>query len=439
MSDHCCQHGVMTAGCCEACEPHAPTRNHYFTGKLLVERDFTDEQHYFREKIRLHHQRLHGVGVVCGLRIVEHPNPACRDRMVILEPGSAIDCCGHDILVIEPETLVLDDFPAFKALKDGPDEKDHRLQFCLTYRECPTEEIPVLYDECGCDDSQCAPNRILESFTVELRVDPPLPEAAFHSPTLAWLSTIGVAHAAFVALDEPRDRLFVVTGDDAATLYQMSLQNQAIEASAPLTTKAAGLAVAPDGATVVVAGRDAAVPGDPITLDIFTPDAGGGVGAGPDHSGDVAGTENGGVDMAMMADGRLVLLGRANGALRIFAAGVPDPTTPTASRDIGAARAGLALGAGDIAYIAQPGSGNIGAIDLAVSSLPETVTTVAGVAIDTLALAPMSAGERLAVLDRTASVVGLIDLASGILLDTVPTPGKPLALAVAQGGAGPWS
>ncbi|HWJ39439.1 MAG TPA: hypothetical protein VNR86_11840, partial [Sphingomicrobium sp.] len=63
-SDHCAD------VCCEECEPRTYVRNHYFTGKLLVERDFTDEQFYFREKIRQHHQRLHGVGVVCGLEII---------------------------------------------------------------------------------------------------------------------------------------------------------------------------------------------------------------------------------------------------------------------------------------------------------------------------------------------------------------------------------
>ena len=67
---------IAHCDCNEPCEAEAPTRNHYFTGKLLVERDFTDEQHYFREKIRLHHQRLHGVGVVCGLAV----GPASRTR-----------------------------------------------------------------------------------------------------------------------------------------------------------------------------------------------------------------------------------------------------------------------------------------------------------------------------------------------------------------------
>ena len=81
--------GTVLDSCCDECEPTTPVRNHYFTGKLLVERDFTDEQFYFREKIRQHHQRLHGVGVVCGLEISEHPNPACRERMVVLKPVSA--------------------------------------------------------------------------------------------------------------------------------------------------------------------------------------------------------------------------------------------------------------------------------------------------------------------------------------------------------------
>ncbi len=71
-------------------------RNHYFTGKLLVERDFTDEQAYVVEKLQHHHQRLHGAGVVCGLQAVPHENPTCRDRFLCVTPGSAIDCCGHE-------------------------------------------------------------------------------------------------------------------------------------------------------------------------------------------------------------------------------------------------------------------------------------------------------------------------------------------------------
>ena len=79
----------------------------YFTGKLLVERDFTDETRFHMEKLRHHQQQLHGWGVVCGLKVKPHPNPACRDRFVCIEPGSAVDCCGHDIIVREEECVDL--------------------------------------------------------------------------------------------------------------------------------------------------------------------------------------------------------------------------------------------------------------------------------------------------------------------------------------------
>jgi len=136
MSEH------ADAICCDDCTPHALARNHFFTGKLLVERDFTDEQLYFREKIRLHHQRLHGTGIVCGLTLHEHPNQACRDRLVVLEPGSAIDCCGHDILVAQQEVIDFTAAPAVQALTKAGGNTDATLEFCLIYRECPTEEVP---------------------------------------------------------------------------------------------------------------------------------------------------------------------------------------------------------------------------------------------------------------------------------------------------------
>ena len=61
--------------------------------------------------------------------------------------------------------------------------KPHKLQFCLRYKECGTEEIPVLYDECGCDETKCAPNRILESYEVDVLLDPPVAQPPDGSPS----------------------------------------------------------------------------------------------------------------------------------------------------------------------------------------------------------------------------------------------------------------
>src|SRR5262245_27620676 len=129
---------------CPSCECQPFLRNAYWTGKLMLARDFVDEQRYVVEKLRHHNQHLHGTGVVCGLKVVPHDNPECRDRFVCVEPGTAVDCCGQDIIVCEKECIDLLAHPKTKALKDEANNEPHILKICIRYRECPTEDIPVL-------------------------------------------------------------------------------------------------------------------------------------------------------------------------------------------------------------------------------------------------------------------------------------------------------
>src|SRR6266571_797328 len=95
--------GTHTQKTCMQCDVPQLARNHYFTGKLLVERDFTDEQLYQMGKEKRHARHLHGSGSVCGLKIKQHTDPACRDQYVVIEPGTAIDCCGRELLVTREE------------------------------------------------------------------------------------------------------------------------------------------------------------------------------------------------------------------------------------------------------------------------------------------------------------------------------------------------
>jgi competence ComEA-like helix-hairpin-helix protein len=162
-------------------------RNHYFTGKLLVERDFTNEQHYHMGKIRRHNKYLHGMGVTCGLQVREHPSPECQAQYVVIEPGTAIDCCGREIYVEYEQYLdVRTLFEAWWQRQYGaetqPDDQARDFLICLSYTECPTEEIPALFDDCGCDDTAVQPNRIQETFELGIRpwqdpvVDPGSPD-----------------------------------------------------------------------------------------------------------------------------------------------------------------------------------------------------------------------------------------------------------------------
>src|SRR5215471_19256429 len=232
---------------CPACNYGPFTRNHYFTGKLLVERDFTDETRFHMEKLRHHEQQLHGWGVVCGLKVKPHPTEVCRDRFVCIEPGSAVDCCGHDIIVHEEEWVDLMQLPAIKALRARNDTGPHTLQICVRFSECPTEEIPVLYDDCGCDDTKCAPNRILESHEFDVMVDPKHEPAAFHTPKLTWQNSVAIAHAAHIALHETSHRLYVATADNPATVYQISTDNHATVTSRTLPARIIAQVVSNDG------------------------------------------------------------------------------------------------------------------------------------------------------------------------------------------------
>ena len=105
---------------CTPCGVRTFRRNTYFNGKLLVERDFRDEQHYLIGKDWLHNSLLHGTGTVCGLLVRAHPNEECRRRHVVVEPGVRT---GVPVLMDNPREVGSDriiNALAAAQLYDGP-------------------------------------------------------------------------------------------------------------------------------------------------------------------------------------------------------------------------------------------------------------------------------------------------------------------------------
>ena len=70
-------------------------RVNYFQGRLLSAEDFRAEQEYHREKSRRHNRRLHGCGVVSGLR-VSLAGGASRAAITV-KPGVGIDATGNEL------------------------------------------------------------------------------------------------------------------------------------------------------------------------------------------------------------------------------------------------------------------------------------------------------------------------------------------------------
>jgi hypothetical protein len=216
---------------CLRCDIPPFCRNNYYTGKLLTERDLHAEQRYLIDKLRLHHLALHGWGTVCGLKVKRHPH--CPALRLVIEPGQAIDGCGREILVREEKQIELPKPPdpaseppepcppepepvkpptAQQAEQTGPahqhrpavamehgpsdDPYPHRppqgnpdeacasppepcppktrcLYICLRYAECETEFTPAPFDECACNCNAQRPNRICETYKVELLDEEP--------------------------------------------------------------------------------------------------------------------------------------------------------------------------------------------------------------------------------------------------------------------------
>jgi len=421
---------------CPACNYGPFTRNNYFTGKLLVERDFTDETRFHMEKLRHHEQMLHGWGVVCGLQVKAHSNEACRDRFVCVEPGSAVDCCGHDVIVAEKECIDITRFPEIKALKSNNDKDAHTVQICARFRECPTEDIPVLYDDCGCDDTQCAPNRILESYEIDVMLDPPAPPESLHTPKFSWENSIAVAHAAAAVLHDASHRLYVMTADDPATIYQISTDNHATITARSLTAKAVTLAVSSDGKHLYAVVE----PTSPATLCLLhvldTTQAG-----MPDFNStplDVPNSSGSAVALAVGPDGRLISLVLSSGDVHRWPADLdtnPAPAAPDLIKNLGAGAAGLTLGSdGKLAFVLGPGN-QIQALDLAAATVTPITVLPAAAKPSSMALVTSTAPDMLAVTDETNLFLHLVGLSpSAALIGSVKLDHPPVGLVAAAGG-----
>jgi hypothetical protein len=423
---------------CPACNFGPFTRNNYFTGKLLVERDFTDETRFHMEKLRHHQQQLHGWGVVCGLKVKQHPNEKCRDRFVCIEPGSAVDCCGRDIIVLEEACIDIFALPEIKALKDTNDNNAHTLQICIRYRECPTEEIPVLYDDCGCDDTKCAPNRILESYDVGVLVDPPKKQDPFHTPKFEWENSISVAQATDVALHAASQRVYVLGGTGATELSQWSTNPQGLLTTRTFPHEVLAMAPSKDGSRlyVVVAQASASSPRKLHVLDTTQPHL-------PDFGTprNIANSGNSDIRLAVAPDGALFLLAEATGELFRGANNLDTSTTaaaPTSVLTIEQNVRGLALSKdGTSAFSLGPTNEIQQVKDLngTPTEVSPALTFPAVVNPKALAVVKSTGDDMLAVVQDTPAQIHLIKLSTTpSLVRTVPLAHAPVTLVVSTGG-----
>lgn len=176
---------------CIPCGLHQPRRNSYFDGKLLVARDFSDEQDYHRGHRQMHNALLHGTGTVCGLKLIEHPSETCRRDFVVVEPGLALDCCGQEIVVPKSALVRVADLvradPDLQAALDGTAHLFIAIERC----DAGAERMPVILPGCAAEEGG-AFGRIAEGYRFALFAAQPrdvTPVRVAQNPRLDWVHT----------------------------------------------------------------------------------------------------------------------------------------------------------------------------------------------------------------------------------------------------------
>ena len=315
---------------CPACEEDGFARNAWFDGRIVTAADLVTEQDYMLTKHRRHARLLHGQGVVCGLRVVQHPNPDCRAQWVVVQPGSALDCCGREVRVDQPtlfdlRAAFLRAWQAAHGKATPPDAAAHRIEVVLRYAECPAEPVPVLFEGCAPGGQACLPSRVVEGFELDLLLDRPPPDPPEAGASLSWLATIGAHGAMRVRLHAASGRAFILAGDAATTLLVADLSTGAVLGTmADAGAVPLDLAVSPDGQHVFVAVAPAA--GDPEirVLDSAAP------AAAPLHVLALPGAAGGGVRLLALPDGRLAAAVSAADEVRVWGSDVTAAPTAVA-------------------------------------------------------------------------------------------------------------
>lgn len=151
------------SGQCNVCTGAPYERNHYFAGKVLNAGDLAAEQQYFNRKRWLVNRSILGWGIVCGLDVCVEQN-GC----LAINPGLALDCCGHEILVCNRPMLAASKIA--EALGVGPNDATDWIPWglCLEYRECRSGPVKVP-QTCGEQGGHGEYNHIRDDYRLSIR------------------------------------------------------------------------------------------------------------------------------------------------------------------------------------------------------------------------------------------------------------------------------
>lgn len=251
-----CGCGSCACSCGEL--PAEFVRVRYYFGQRLGVMELNDQALYHAGKMAFHNARLHGFGVLCGLRAEKQKPPSGTQSTVLrVTSGAGLDACGREVAVGVDQCIdVAAWFARNKARLDASGwtaGASHTLRVAVRYRECPSDPSPAPRDACGCDNGGCEYGRVREAFELQLFTGDEKVCGATPFPKTA-------------------DLLAAFEGGSAWGPAGKSTDPGAALDRALDTLVAAGCAAAPDETWLCLASFEVTLDGTPVPVDISDPD-----------------------------------------------------------------------------------------------------------------------------------------------------------------------
>lgn len=185
-----------------------PTKHvNYNVGMVLGVDDFTQEFAYLSGRDQWMVRDLIGYGTVRGLNVRIEVD-AVKGPRVAVEPGVAVSPRGQMICVPAAQCAYLRNWLADHAeeispLVGSPPDSNLLLYVVLCYRSCPTDNVPIAGEPCRSEDKLMAPSRLMDDFSLELRVEKPNQrEENAVRDFVAWLKLVNVSDDPSTPLDQ---------------------------------------------------------------------------------------------------------------------------------------------------------------------------------------------------------------------------------------------
>lgn len=185
-----CGCGAGDGGCdCGGCDLVGDAagleRTRYYPRQIVTSDDLTQDQIYFRDRLRRHNRFLHGWGIACGLTVGpcgadDRESTSCK---VKVSAGYALDPYGNEIVVGANQVLDLckEDIDGNLACVPQTDPWCHPVDavrrpgsYYLAIRWMEEAVKPVhAATGCSCRESTCENSRIRDGYEFKLLADRP--------------------------------------------------------------------------------------------------------------------------------------------------------------------------------------------------------------------------------------------------------------------------